>query len=110
MGPGPGGLPRTEQGKSLPPLHTFMGEAEEGVQGPHTNPEGSCLHNHWDQCLIYVETAEIFTFLEPALPQLPPGLNTPGSELVSGLEAPRRGLGKLDPTLQATSPSPRRGP
>lgn len=88
MGPGPGGLPRTEQGKSLPPLHTFMGEAEEGVQGPHTNPEGSCLHNHWDQCLIYVETAEIFTFLE----------------------APRRGLGKLDPTLQATSPSPRRGP
>lgn len=61
------------------------------------------MHNHWDQCLIYVETAEIFTFLEPALPQLPspaPGWNTPGSELVSGLEAWAGQAGPYPPGYQ----------
>lgn len=76
----------------------------------HTDLEGSCPHNPWDQCLIYVETAEIFTFLEPAPPQFPPGLNTPGSELVSGLGAPRCGQGKLDPTLQAANCAPEARP
>lgn len=75
-----------------------MGEAEEGGAGStHMDPKGSCLHNHWDQCVIYVEITEIFTFLEPALPQLQPGLNTPrdraglsagGSQVCAGQDGP----------------------
>lgn len=84
----------------------------------HTQaPTGSCLHDYWDQCLIYVENAEIFTFPEPALPQLHPGLNTPRDRAGLWAGGPRPGLGKLDPTLQSTSsrprglaPSPQRGP
>lgn len=74
------------------------------------DPEGSCLHNQWDQCVIYVEITEIFTFLEPALPQLHLAWTPPGTELVSELGAPRCGLGMMDPPLQAPSPSLRRSP
>lgn len=35
------------------------------IGGAHASPPVCCLHR-WDQCLIYVENAEIFTFLKLA--------------------------------------------
>lgn len=55
--------------------------------GPHMASQESCLRNHWDQCLIYVENVEIFTFPEPAPTQPCPGQSTPRTELVSILGA-----------------------
>lgn len=64
-----------------------MGEAEEGAGPPPPLTRGACLHNHWDQCVIYLETTEIY-IPGASPPQLQPGLHTPGTELVSELGLP----------------------
>jgi hypothetical protein len=70
------------------------------VQGPcrgytHRCPWRSCRDNHWDQCLIYVENAEICTFLEPVPDLVLPGLNTPRDRAGLWAGASRLGLGRL---------------
>lgn len=99
--------PRTEQRKSLPSLSTRVGGSGGREQGPHgwctRAPEGPCLCHHWEQCLIYVENAETFTFLEPAPPRLRPGLNSPRDRAGLWAGAPRPGLSQR--TLHSSLPA-----
>lgn len=74
----------------------------------HTGaPEGSCLHDHWDQRRIYVESAEIFTFLEPAPATAPPRPEHPQGQSWSlgwGPQAWAGQAGPYPPVYQLSSP------
>lgn len=103
VGQGPGGCPGPSEESLACPSPRRWGGRGSGAGSTHPDPEGSCLHGHWDQCLIYVEISEVFTFLEPALPQLPPDPAPPGSELVSGWGPP--GVGWASWTLPSRLPA-----
>lgn len=60
-------------------------------------PMGPCRHHHWDQCLIYVENADICTFLKPDHDPVLPRLSTPRDRAGLWAGGPSFGLSKLDP-------------
>lgn len=70
-------------------------------------PAGSCLHDHWEQCLSYVERAGIFTFLEPAPATAPSRPEYPQGQSWSlgwGAQAWAGQAGPYPPVYQLLSP------